>query len=112
MDCCSLKTSWLHLHMTTKTDYPSPKPHIKPKNSVIQQSVHNVLSSMIQGFTFGTGSAVAHKMVAGMFSLSQQPKCDLLALEKLMNKCKEENNGDEYQCKVYIDEYLKCQKST
>jgi hypothetical protein len=57
-------------------NYTFYKPHIKPKDALIQQSLENTFNSIFQNFTFGSGSSVLHKMIGLCFVKSTIPTSD------------------------------------
>lgn len=121
----STKTSKIS-HQTRPTTLPThppqptqhPSQHPSPPSNVASNN-RGMFSSMADGFSFGLGSSIAHRVVNGLFSSSttkvETPKKiqNLQDLQDTMDAIKLKHIAKpEYiakpECKVLQDEYLKC----
>lgn len=66
--------------------------------------------NILQGFTFGTGSALAHRAISTVFdnTQNQQNKKDCKGLLESFQKCTQ--NNDYETCKHIFEEFTECSK--
>jgi hypothetical protein len=75
----------------------------------MSEGFKNAADGILQGFTLGTGSALAHKAVGAIFASSMSPndKKDIDYCQLIMKECMKDNNDAE-ACKQLLEAFNKC----
>lgn len=82
-----------------RTKHPTtPTPGQTPKSRVISEGFKNATDGLVQGFTLGTGSALAHRAVGAIFSSSAPTHTEV----------KPTDRSD--VCAMMMKEYMTCMK--
>ncbi len=98
-----------------KKNQNKPPPPSSKNSNQTQSIFSSVTSTILEGMSFGTGSAIAHNAVNKISSYfsseNKQQKCEdfLLKFENCKNSYGNTNNTD--NCSEIFTEYEKCRKS-
>lgn len=86
-----------------------------PKSRIMSEGLKTAADGLLQGFTLGTGSALAHKAVGAIFASSMSPNdkkierdtdhCQMIMKEYMT--CMKDNNDYE-ACKKLLEAFNKC----
>jgi len=104
------------LTKTSSTPSSTPSSALsQPSNSnIFQNNSPSLGTTIMQGFSFGTGSAVAHGVVDSLFKekksevINNQDKCEIF--NKELTECLKQSINNE-QCIQLHESYQKCLKN-
>ena len=77
------------------------------RNTIVSNTISNIGSGMLNGFSFGAGSAAAHRMVGSLFAKPAQEDCEN-EMKNYMS-CMSECNDFE-KCKALLEAFNACKR--
>lgn len=108
----------MNLRLKKKNNQTTSSSSAPPPSSAISQPVQNSSPSlgrtMMEGFSFGAGSSVAHGVIGGLFKekksevINNQDKCEIF--NKELTECLKQSINNE-QCTQLYESYQKCLKN-